>query len=194
MKRYIAIATVCIIGIGVGLISQRRWIITKFWHWRHGNSVIVGNYVVPVPENWFAQQNDASGNTLIYGIEKPHNGRSAAGVSVIAVALSSPPLDLDALATNERQLMRDHGLGKISETSFGSGDLRFICLGGSEFRDEMHLPSDALSITCWSNSQLRLIFTGDPSQLDQFYAIASQVRGWQPLSSAFFIDQDRRHG
>ena len=61
------IALLIFVGILFILISYRYraplagWI----WHIRHGNSVTISNYIVPVPRNWYIESENGVGQILV---------------------------------------------------------------------------------------------------------------------------------
>ena len=36
-----------------------------FWHLRHGTTLSIGNYVVPVPSNWYVESQSGEGQLLV---------------------------------------------------------------------------------------------------------------------------------
>src|SRR5574338_78295 len=54
-----------LIGVGCVLYAYRYPMAAKIWHWRHGSSVTMGNYEVPVPEHWLITNQNSAGLTLM---------------------------------------------------------------------------------------------------------------------------------
>ena len=54
MKRVsrLLLTGIVVLIIGYLVYGRRSQIAAKVWHWRHGYSTYVGDYVVPVPDHW----------------------------------------------------------------------------------------------------------------------------------------------
>lgn len=181
MKQRLRVTIFVVIGLAICVFMfwHRGYLIAEGWHWIHGNSIMVGTYFIPVPAHWIARQSDGPNKALLFDLRKTQGFEFGARVAVISIDLSrQAPQNLDDWAAAVRGRMEDRGLIEVVERKFSSSDnaLNFDCLGGTEFKDEMHIPSNAVSISCWSNSPLGLRFVGDGSQTNEIYSIASGIR------------------
>jgi hypothetical protein len=81
---------IVVLIIGYLVYGRRAQIAAKVWHWRHGYSTYVGDYVVPVPDHWLV---DTSENPRMITLIDTRVRRTAdrlSAVNVIGViALSS---------------------------------------------------------------------------------------------------------
>ena len=180
MKRALRLFMLGVIVLAIGYVvyGRRAQIEAKIWHWRHGNSVNVGAYIVPVPDQWLVfDYEDPTAATLIdTRVHKTPDPLSAVDV-ITVIALSSPARDLDFWASFQRQWLERSGLRDIMQRTLQADDEVLICLGGYQFRDALKVPnSTAVSLECQSSGRLSLIFSGHASGLPEFYSIASQIR------------------
>src|SRR5437879_8279018 len=61
--RFAVIGLVCV-SFGYFAYARRFQLAAKIWHWRHGYSVMVRNYQVPVPDGWLVQNLDERDVTM----------------------------------------------------------------------------------------------------------------------------------
>lgn len=164
----------------LAFLAYDRWpqVRAKVWHWRHGSMITVGDYEVPVPEQWLVVEYENADIVTLVDTRSADTRDPLADVNAISVfATKYAYQDLDRLATLERQRLQREGLTQIEEKTIRAGDERMVCLGGTEFRDIMHVPDTvALSLWCYSTGRLSLLFNGNRAGLQQFYAIVSGVR------------------
>jgi len=179
MKRVsrLLLTGIVVLIIGYLVYGRRAQIAAKVWHWRHGYSTYVGDYVVPVPDHWLVDTSEDPRMITLIDTRVRRTADRLSAVNVITVsALSSPIRDLDSWASFARQRRERDGLREIEEKTIQAGDERMFCLGGYELRDIMRLPTAAVSLECRSSDRLNLGFTGHRSGLQEFYTIASQIR------------------
>jgi len=155
-----------------------RWaqINAKVWHWRHGYSAYVGDYVVPVPDHWLVETNENRPMITLVDTRGRRTSDPLSGINVIdVVALSDPFGDLDSWVAIERRSRERINVRDIEEKTLRAGDERIVCLADHRFRDLPHFPDTSIvSVECQSNDRLSLTFFGH--ETDEFYTIASQIR------------------
>jgi hypothetical protein len=165
--------------IGYPIYARRFQIEARIWHWRHGYSAAIGDYIVPVPDHWLIVEKGPDDRDLTMVdtlVEKQAEHRLTANV-ITVIFLSQPVQNLDGWESIKRQQLEHSGLSTIEERTLWADDRRVICIGGYELREVLHVPAPTLlSLECSLGGQLSLIFAGYRSGLEDFYAIASQIR------------------
>lgn len=158
--------------------SRRFQIAAKIWHWRHGYFTRVGDYVVPVPEHWLVEEVTFETVELVDTSARGPRKDPLWGINVIMVGCvrTTGTPNLDFWKTYRQQQMERHGARYIEERTLHVADNTVVCLGGHQFRDEMHFPSSIVSVECASTSTLQLMFVGQQSNLEDFYTLVSQIR------------------
>lgn len=183
MNRLVWIVFICGLVLGVGRIALSRaaQLEAAVWHWRHGHSVRVREYEVPVPNGWMVSggEGEPGGMTSLRFTRPTKDRGPIAGINEIMITSSSGHADLDFWKAYKRRRLEEEGLPIIEEKTIRVGGERVECLGGNEPRQMLHLPTVDLAIECVSSGRLALDFWGQPSMLGEFYTIASGIRKQQ---------------
>lgn len=180
MKKIVRVLLTGVALLVSGYLIYGYWarIEAKVWHWRHGYSLYVGDYQIPVPDHWLVLDTESESmatlvNTHVKRAQDPFSRTSVITVSYTA----SPPRDLDAWASLSRQMIEREGVSDVEGKTLRAGDETIVCLGGLELRALVHVPSlSAVSLECRSSGRLSLGFSGPESGLTEFYSIASQIQ------------------
>lgn len=180
MNRALRILLIMIVIASIGYyIVYRGWyrMEAMVWHWRYGHSTTLGEYVVPVPDDWLVQRH---GDLQLIDLVDTHVNKDAgpfAEVSVISVDLASSSVrDLSYWQSLKRQSLEREGLTDLEERTLRVGGDTVVCLGGYELRQDLKVPSvNALSLECTSTGRLNLMFLGPRSSLTDFYTIVSGI-------------------
>ena len=170
---------VLVLIVGYPIYARRFQIEAKIWHWTHGYSAAVGDYIVPVPDHWLIVVEDVDGRdlTMVDTFVKRQAGLLQTANSITVMTLSQPMRSLDAWETIRREQLEQSGLRDIESRTLRAADEKVICLGGNELRDVLHVPGTTLlSLDCQSAGKLNLMFVGYRSELEDFYRITSQIR------------------
>jgi hypothetical protein len=156
--------------------SRRFQIEAKVWHWRHGYTINVGDYVVPVPGGWLIMVEDPDHQYLLmFDTYVKSEKRIPLTANSVNVSYYPRQANLKSWEGLTRQGLSSNGLREVEEFELSTADENLICLGGHELRDVLHLPdATVVSFQCRS-SQLELMFLGTRAGLDDFKAIASQI-------------------
>jgi hypothetical protein len=179
VKRHWRTLAICIVVLIIGYFAYRTrfQMEAKVWHWRHGYSVNVGVYQVPVPDHWLVEDYDTPNMFMLINTRVTKTSDPLSAVTIVTVSLEpSPPLDLDAWASMTRQSFERQGLNDLKEQSIQAGDETIVCLGGQALRAMIRVPSiAAISMECQSSGRLSAGFSGAESALPEFYKIISEI-------------------
>jgi hypothetical protein len=170
-KRTITISSVVILTIF--LFYYRARIVTRLWHWQHGNTVTVGDYQLPVPANWLVHH-QVSGLAMLTQtyVADERRGGSLSPPTIIVITLSQPTADLDFWESEERRHLTQSGLGNADSRTIYLAHETVKCIGGNRIK----VPGAALySIECRSTNRLAIMFTGEREDAEIFYELVSRV-------------------
>jgi len=186
-SRLLLILTVLfILGAGYVAYAKRYQLAAKLWHWRHGHTIRIGNYEVPVPEHWLITDRDYVAFTLMNTASTfPRDAKfhTVGGITIFPFrkrAIGNEGLDF--WLSLKRQWLQREGVKSLEEKKLSISDTVIVCLGGSELkdaieRDQLHrFDTDIVSLECESTDGLSILFVGEPSDLQPFYAFVSQIR------------------
>lgn len=146
----------------------------------------MGNYEVPVPENWLLTDHTYPAFTLVNAAPTYARDSKFHTMSV-ATIFPSPnrPVGTEGLnfwLSMKRQWLEREGVKSPEEKKLSANEAAIVCIGGSELkdaivRDRLHgFDTDIVSLDCQSTDGLNVLFVGEPSDLQPFYSIVSQIR------------------
>jgi len=181
----VAILFLLVLMFGYLAYAKRYQLAAKFWHWRHGNSMAMGNYEVPVPEHWFIFDQNHVALTMMNSapnLPRDHKFHTTAVVTVFLFRQRT--IEPDALAvwlSLQRKRLAREGVESVEEKTLNLGDESITCIGGRELKAILrgnpdHLETDIISRNCMSQRGLSIQFVGEPSDLQFFNAFVSQIR------------------
>jgi hypothetical protein len=181
----VAILFLLVFMLGYLAYAKRYQLAAKFWHWRHGNSMAMGNYEVPVPEHWFISDQDYVAFTMMNtepNLPRDNKPHTTAMITVFPFRQRAiGPNGLAFWLSLERQRLAREQVESIQEETLKFGDESVTCIGGRELNailsgNPNHLETDIISRNCMSQRGLNILFLGEPSDLQSFNAFVSQIR------------------
>jgi hypothetical protein len=181
----VAILFLLVFMFGYLAYAKRYQLAAKFWHWRHGNSMTMGNYEVPVPEHWFIYDQNYVALTMMNSapiLPRDHKFHTATVVTVFPFRHRViGPNGLAFWLSLERQRLAREKVESVEETTLKFGDESITCIGGRELNAILrgspnHLETDIVSRNCMSERGLNILFVGEPSDLQSFNTLVSQIR------------------
>jgi hypothetical protein len=172
------------------LYANQYSIEAKVWHWRHGDSATIGDYQIPVPGHWLVLTENSTNLTLA-NISPVRHQRDIKfhTTTIIDVHVNLQQFgEQTARArwkefwlTHEKQRLAGEKVESVEETTLKFGDEPITCVGGKELtamlRDKPNLPQmDIMSLNCMSDCGLKIMFVGEPSDVQSFYTFVSLIR------------------
>jgi hypothetical protein len=181
----VAILFVLVFILGFLVFAKRYQLAATFWHWRHGNSTRMGNYEVPVPEHWFISLQDGETLTMMNtapNFPRDHKFHTTAVVTV-SISLQRVMGRSGGLAfwlSFQRQRLARNEVESVEEKPLNFGDESITCIGGREMSailrgNPHHIETDIISRHCMSQRGLYIVFQGEPSDLQFFNNLVSQI-------------------
>lgn len=179
-----------LIAIGYFLLAHRYTIEARVWHWRHGYSTTIGDYEIPVPAHWLVLTQDNEHLTMVNTSPNQVRGDNrihiAPVVTVDARLFSRARVSggtdwMSVWAALERKRLADNKVESVVDKTLNFPSESVSCLGGNErdalLRDRPDLPrTQAVSLHCATAHGLDVMFVGDPSGVEFFYLLLSQIR------------------
>ncbi len=170
-----------VVGVAISILgffayARRFQLAADIWHWRYGHSVALRDYQVLVPDGWLVRDQTERGvtMTLTRGIRS-----SDPFWDINSISVSSPSAGNTHLIewkSYQQQHLQNQGVTDVEERTLQAGDDMIVCVGGTELRDVLHVPSGAISVQCISSGKLDALFVGQKTELEQFYTVVSQIR------------------
>jgi len=152
----------------------------------------MGNYEVPVPEHWLITDQNYVAFTLANTAPVLRRDTKFHTTAVINIFPFGNRVigneGLDVWLSLKRQRLEREGVRSLEERKLNVGDAAIVCIGGSELRDAIlrdkphGFDTDIVSLECRSTDDLSIVFVGEPSDLQPFYAFISQIRRLPPKS------------
>ncbi len=181
MTRWWARSTILFVAalvIWVGY-SRRILISAWIWHLQHGTSLVVGNYVVPVPKNWYVQD-WGSENQLLVRLDTDERTRLSRLKAHAGVSLAEEPtLTNDQTISSRMSLAMDslkrEGVNPVMQRTFDIGNGRIVCAGGYKPKSPGIYDLDPVAWSCSTHGlELRVVAT-EPD-MEQVWNIVSGIR------------------
>jgi len=178
-------ALLLVIAIGYFTYTKRLQISAKIWHWKHGYTTRLADYEVPVPGHWLVGiQSDRLLEIMnIAPRPFPRDGL----FHTLAVINVSLPLQkhhitssgMDYWISFQHQKLERDGIS-VEEKKLNIGNESITCIGGNELRammrNEKKFPdSNIISLTCRSDEDLSIMFSGEPRDVQDFYDLVSSI-------------------
>ncbi len=189
------VISVLLIAALLEVFRYRIYAENWYWHFRHGGVLVIDEYRVPVPGNWFVQdiaEKDKLMTRLDTGsaasaeqYKKP-KFHAQVGVFVNNTILGSEKLN--GITEMQASFVRRDGFTPVLR-SFDLGGETLSCVGGQTFNQviESGLPQsaprppqffqrDPNAWTCHSSGRLLLNIAGTDADMPQIWEIVSHIR------------------
>jgi hypothetical protein len=145
----------------------------------------MGNYEVPVPEHWLITDQSFVAFTLMNSAPNVPRDAKFHTTAVVTVfpfrQRAIGPEGLTFWLSLQRKWLARDEVESVEEKTLKFGDESITCIGGRQLNailrgNPNHLETDIISLNCMSEGGLNILFVGEPSDLQSFYTIVSQIR------------------
>lgn len=145
----------------------------------------MGRYEVPVPEHWLIIDQSFVAFTLMNSAPSvPRDVKFHTTAVVTVFPFRQRAIGPDGLAfwlSLQRQWLARDEVESVEEKTLKFGDESITCIGGRQLNailrgNPNHLETDIISLNCMSEHGLNILFVGEPSDLQSFYTLVSQIR------------------
>jgi|GEM_PF-3119560 len=138
------------------------------WHWKHGNSIQVGEFMVPVPNEWRVDRFE-SGTTVLL-VNTKGSRHSWATITISDESFRRTAILTD-LASTRRQMMENLGIHVTDYRQVIIGGLPGFCLEGET--SMMGMP--VREIACYSGTGFSLEYVGGSLKAPSFYPMLEGI-------------------
>lgn len=180
----LAILCVCVFEA----YRYRVLIQTRLWHLRHGETLVVDHFVVPVPRNWYVKDTGDDSRLLIRldtedrsgDPSRDQKGRFHAFVSIDFSKTLFTMEKLERWTTIQTSMVKKEG-SEPDVRTFNLDGETISCVGGQRFsqfaaKTPQFFESDPNSGGCMSSGQLQVQFAGADADMPQVWNIVSHIR------------------
>jgi hypothetical protein len=178
-----------LLAIGYFMFAHHYAIEAKVWHWRHGNSTTIDGYKIPVPVHWLVLTQKYDYLTMANTSPNlPRDGHKiytapviTANVGWLSARASGDTGWMSTWASRQRKRLADNRVESVVDKTLNFANESVRCIGGNELdtllRDRPNLPrTGVVSLDCVSDRGLQVMFVGEPSDVESFYVVLSQIR------------------
>src|SRR5467141_1201563 len=98
-----------------------------FWHLTHGTALSVGNYIVPVPSNWYVESQSGEGQLLVRidtADPTPYKWLKSHASILLLPEASLRDQDLHRLLSLDTDFLKQHGVEPILQRTFDVAQCR----------------------------------------------------------------------
>jgi hypothetical protein len=168
-----------VVAAAWGAYTHRLRIETWIWHFRHGNTLDVGDVVVPVPANWHVETLGKTEELLVRvdtADQTPYRRLKAHSSISLLVEKPLNDQDLNRLTSLELAFMKQHAADSISQRTFNVDGGTIVCIGGDKPGSMGIYDNEPARWSCKSSVGLQMTLTSTDSDAEQVWEILSGIR------------------
>ncbi len=176
--KFIVLALV-VLALAWGIFSHRLRIETWLWHMRHGNAVNVGNFVIPVPANWYVQDEGNGGKLLVRidtSDQTPYKRLKAHAGMLLLPERPLSDLELGRMTSLDTASMKRNGADTVLQRTFSPDGGSISCVGGEKLGSMGIYDIEPTSWSCKSPAGLWVMVTATDPDMAQVWEIVSGIR------------------
>jgi hypothetical protein len=150
------------------------------WHVRHGGVLRFGDYLVPVPANWYVNDDGSGGQVLIRLDQAKELSNDTPHIpATISLLEDSPLKDLNYWESFLTSVYEKRGTDPVLHREIDLEGETFKCVGGnalpaSEVK-KFPIPI-GVSWDCRSSGSMEILIRGQEDDLSQAWGIVSHIR------------------
>ncbi len=177
-KRFVL--AIAAITISATVYLQRIRVTAWLWHLRHATAMIVGPHTVPVPPNWYVQD-DGSGTELLVRLDTDDHSpekriKTHSGILVYVAPTTVGEQDLAFVLSREKGVIEKKGV-PVQERTVLVGEESLSCIGNSAtLSTHGILDEEPVAWSCSSPGGLRVTLQATDPDLAQAWDIVYHIR------------------
>jgi hypothetical protein len=141
------------------------------WHWKHGNSVQVGEFTVPVPNEWGVQRLE-SGPTQQIELVNTKGGKPFwATVTITEEPSWRRNIVLADVSSSRQRMMKNLGIHVTDTRQLVINGVAGFCLDG----ETAMMGTPVRNISCYLGTSLSVEYFGSPLKAPSFYSILDGI-------------------
>jgi hypothetical protein len=142
------------------------------WHWRHGNSVQVGEFTLPVPNEWGVERFDVGGGTQEVLLANTKGGKAfGATITITEEPWRVKNMVLADLVSSRQRMMANLGIHVTDTRQLAINGITGFCLDG----ETAMMGTPVRNISCYLGTTLSIEYFGSPLKAPSFYSILDGV-------------------
>src|SRR6202140_5986408 len=140
------------------------------WHWKYGNTIQVGKFSVPVPNEWGVQRFE-SGMTDEVQLVNTEGGKPFWATVTITQEWRQPNTVLADLANSRRHIMESRGTHVSNPRNLVVDGVSGFCIDG----DSPMAGIPVRSISCYLGTSFSMEYSGSYLKAPAFYSILANI-------------------
>lgn len=164
---------------------ERLRITAWVWHVRHGGVLRFGDYLVPVPANWYVNDYGPGNEILIRQDYAKVNSSNGPHLPASISLMEEPPLkDISYWESFVTSSFKRNGTETVARRQISLDGQTLVCLGGNALpaAEGKKIPAE-VSWDCRSSGSLEILIRGQEDDLSQAWDIISRIRNESRTSS-----------
>jgi len=142
------------------------------WHWRHGNSIQVGEFTVPVPNAWGVERSEIGGGTQEVQLVNTKGGKPFwATVTITEEPVWRRNIVSEDFASSRRRRMESLGIHVRDTRQLLIGGVSGLCLDG----ETAMIGIPVRNISCYLGTSLSVEYIGSSLTAPSFYSILDGI-------------------
>jgi hypothetical protein len=145
----------------------RAWVL----HWKHGNSVQVGEFTIPVPNEWVVESFEVAGGNQEFQLVYTKSNRTLWAMITIVNEPWRRNIALADFTNSRRRMMENTGIHVIETRQLAIAGTSGSCLDGETAMTGIPVRN----ISCYLGTSLSVEYVGNPLIASSFYSILGGV-------------------
>jgi hypothetical protein len=141
------------------------------WHWKHGNSIQVGEFTVPVPNAWSVERSDIGGGIQAVELVNTKGGKAFWATITITEEPWRRNFVLVDFASSRRRMMEDLGIHVTDTRQLVIGGVSGLCVDG----ETVMTGFPVRSISCHLGTSFSVEYIGSSLTAPSFYSIVDGI-------------------
>lgn len=141
------------------------------WHWKHGNSIQVGEFTVPVPNEWGVKRFDVGGGTQVVQLVNTKGRKPFWATITITEEPWRRNIVLADFATSRRRMMENLGIHVTDTRQLVIDGIAGFCLDG----ETAMTGTPIRNISCDLGTSLSMEYIGSSRTAPSFYSILDGI-------------------
>ncbi|HLZ42208.1 MAG TPA: hypothetical protein VKQ11_14665 [Candidatus Sulfotelmatobacter sp.] len=175
---HLKFTALAILVIGGMWAAHHHWIhVRSFaWHILHGQALQIGEYVFPVPWNWYPQE-AGNGERVLARLDtddRTPRRRMKAHASIVLLPKQNNP-DVNLQLSKRLDLLKKGGVDTVLQQNVNvNGDV-MSCIGGHKFDSYGLYDSDPVTWYCKSFGGLDMVLTATEVDLKEAWDLVARI-------------------
>ncbi len=141
------------------------------WHWKHGNSIQVGEFTVPVPNEWGVERFDVGGATQEVQLAYTKGGQPSGAIITITEESWRKNVVLADYVSSRQRMMANLGIHITDTRQLVINGIAGSCLDG----ETAMMGTPVRNISCYLGTTLSIEYFGSPLEASAFYSILDGI-------------------